>query len=986
MSQMIMQSMCNISMNNMSNMLLPSIQNQVEFQPQQLNQSCNSQRIENSNINQNVSIYAASFAAQSSNQAEIYSASACPSNATESIMLSKQTSKLSKQFESKKLELCSKKLSSESSISQQGEQTKYSSNESEEHSSDQEKLAVKINCYEYYSSSSSCRYYGGKNENNQSNNADNRNCNCNPALACDYNYNQKIAFNNSNSSCFCKGSFSGGFRGFRGFRPSCCCCCCRSRGGVGLTNSYSLSTSDSSSSSSSSNSAIQNDDHFFEFNNFQNITREEAIQPLLQGSIRQILSNGPVVGLYERESEEEWNSFVNKLLAYFGERAGSRAKANEEIKSIMEQHKTELTDLLKDLGLQYGKCNIKEIIAKTESYVPCAAKRELDVAESTLRKNNQNINELRIEGSKVRLSILQGLQKSGKYTQISDLEERISMIIEGRIEELKKLEKKIEGLRLKMLSDSKYLRLQRLQALLKECFEMWEEADKNAGRDIQNNGKKLEELMMEEGNKYIDIIIKRIAASRTTGNVHIHHNLFWEGVDGEVDIAITDDQDREVLGLVEIKSRLYDIAAAFRQSGPLRLKSKKRLIIQSKLVDVPFDVPVFVVTTIPSHSFSLEFESKLKDSLNKYFSNTEPHLIDYSEVYRCLKPIYSNLISPLQWFDLYASKYLIIIDQSGQTQQQQEQQQTSQQQWNPHHHHCHHINSNQNLITKLQRGKALESECCCDEHNMSLETDDDHHDARDYSLLLRDQALLSLDSNRLSSPILSSQPSSDQMTDEEDNDHDEFYDVQNFKDFAIAQKLQNIKLFSLVQTNDEKSWSCQPWPWHQPQPQPQQQDLLLKSNGDFNEFGQDLLLQTQQSQQQQQEQQQQQQQEQQQQRQQDMNSELIVSGKDQQASNEKMNAATEKAKLRIKQMSKLKKSKEERKKKEAITESEENEERREQTEERREPVKKIQKVGYGKAQRLNLKGQQSQVRAKNSPTRQPYDDQIIKNPQTQIQY
>ncbi|KAL4480100.1 hypothetical protein ABPG74_020616 [Tetrahymena malaccensis] len=967
MSQMIMQSMSNMSMNNMSNMLFSSIQNQAEPQPQQLNQSCNSQVIDNSNINQNVSIYAASFAAQSSNQAEINSASACPTNSCESMLLSSQKCKLSKKFESKKLELCSKKLTSESSISQQGEEAYTSSNESEEQSSDQEELAVKNNGYEYYSSSS-CRYYS-LNENNQSNNAGNRNCNCNPALSCDYNFNQKTALENSNSSCFCKGSFSGGFRGFRGFRPSCCCCCCRSRGGVGLTNSYSLSTS-YSSSSSSSNSAIQNDDHFFEFNNSQNITREEAIQPLLQGSIRQILSAGPVVGLYERESEEEWNSFVNKLLAYFGERAGSRAKANEEIKIIMEQHQAELTDLLKDLGLQYGKCSIKEIISKAESYIPCAAKRELDAAESTLRKNNQNINELRIEGSKVRLSILQGLQKSGKYTQISELEERISMIIEGRIEELKKLEKKIEGLRQKMLSDAKYLRLQRLKTLLKECFEMWEEADKNAGREIQNNGKKLEELMMEEGNKYIDIIIKRIGGGRTTSNVHIHHNLFWEGVDGEVDIAITDDQDREVLGLVEIKSRLYDIAAAFRQSGPLRLKSKKRLIIQSKLVDVPLDVPVFVVTTIPSYSFSLEFESKLKDSLNKYFSNTEPHLIDYSEVYRNLKPIYSNLISPLQWFDLYASKHLIIIDQSGQQQQQQEQ---SQRQLHHHHHHCHHINSK--LNAKLQRGKEFESDCCCDEHNMSLETDDDHHDARDYSLLLRDQALLSLDSNRLSSPLLSSHPSSDQMTDEEEeNDSDEFYNVQNFKDFATAQKLQNIKMFSLVQANDENSWSCQPWPWHQPppQPQPQQQDQLVnKVNGEFN----DVLLQTQQQQQQQQ-----------QQRQQEMNTELLISGKDQQAQNDKMNAVTEKAKFSMKQMNKLKKSKEERKKKETKTENEETEERREQKEERREPVKKIQKVGYGKAQRLTLKGQQSQVRAQNSPTRQPYDDQIIKNPQTQIQY
>lgn len=58
------------------------------------------------------------------------------------------------------------------------------------------------------------------------------------------------------------------------------------------------------------------------------------------------MSNGPRVGLYESESEEEWNLFVKNLLAYFGERAGSRAKAIEEIKLMMESNKDELTDLL----------------------------------------------------------------------------------------------------------------------------------------------------------------------------------------------------------------------------------------------------------------------------------------------------------------------------------------------------------------------------------------------------------------------------------------------------------------------------------------------------------------------------------------------------------------------------------------------------------------------------------------------------------------
>lgn len=114
------------------------------------------------------------------------------------------------------------------------------------------------------------------------------------------------------------------------------------------------------------------------------------------------------------------------------------------------------------------------------------------------------------------MSILQGLQKSGKYTESSILEDRIKKIIEGRIQELKTLENKIETLRKRMQSDAKYQRLLRLKSLLKESFELWEETDKNAGKETQSNGKKLEDLMLEEGNKYIDIIIKRIGEGRTT--------------------------------------------------------------------------------------------------------------------------------------------------------------------------------------------------------------------------------------------------------------------------------------------------------------------------------------------------------------------------------------------------------------------------------------------------------------------------------------
>lgn len=92
----------------------------------------------------------------------------------------------------------------------------------------------------------------------------------------------------------------------------------------------------------------------------------------------------------------------------------------------MNQDKTELTNLLTDLGLEYGKCTVNEILSHCESYVPCAAKRELEAAESTKRKNLQNLTELQIEDSRVRTSILSGLHNSGKYTNPKTLTTRLT--------------------------------------------------------------------------------------------------------------------------------------------------------------------------------------------------------------------------------------------------------------------------------------------------------------------------------------------------------------------------------------------------------------------------------------------------------------------------------------------------------------------------------------------------------------------------------
>lgn len=116
-------------------------------------------------------------------------------------------------------------------------------------------------------------------------------------------------------------------------------------------------------------------------------------------------------------------------------------------------------------------------------------------------------------------------------------------------------------------------------------------------------------------------------------NIAIHRGCSWENADGEVDIVLTDAKETKIVGIAEVKARVYDISAAYRQSGPHRSSSKNRILINGKALVAPRDPSAFfVLTTLPKNQFALPFESKLKDSLNKYFLNTQPADVDYDTV------------------------------------------------------------------------------------------------------------------------------------------------------------------------------------------------------------------------------------------------------------------------------------------------------------------------------------------------------------------
>jgi len=60
----------------------------------------------------------------------------------------------------------------------------------------------------------------------------------------------------------------------------------------------------------------------------------------------------------------------------------------------------------------------------------------------------------------------------------------------------------------------------------------------------------------------------------------LHTNIKWEDKNGEIDIVLTEkDSINQVIALAECKCSIYDIAAAYRQSGTQRSLKKNKIII-----------------------------------------------------------------------------------------------------------------------------------------------------------------------------------------------------------------------------------------------------------------------------------------------------------------------------------------------------------------------------------------------------------------------
>lgn len=79
------------------------------------------------------------------------------------------------------------------------------------------------------------------------------------------------------------------------------------------------------------------------------------------------------------------------------------------------------------------------------------------------------------------------------------------------------------------------------------------------------------------------------------------------------------------------------------------------------MVDVLNDARYFIITCVPSNSYYLAFESKLKAELERITKTVAFSDLNSKEIFNALYPKFNNEISPLEWFRLNAKEHVIVI-------------------------------------------------------------------------------------------------------------------------------------------------------------------------------------------------------------------------------------------------------------------------------------------------------------------------------------
>lgn len=365
-----------------------------------------------------------------------------------------------------------------------------------------------------------------------------------------------------------------------------------------------------------------------------------------------ILSSTPKSGLYNGENSSDFENFLLSVYDVFKQEEGPRAEIQKEIKESMLKNKEILNPIF-----QLIDTNVTDPIAKIYQKYKKFCPGELYLQKCKIEKNieimTRDITSLENDGSYLKKSIINGMK--AKNLDVLLIETKISDILTNKKKYLDLSKSQLENTKSQLISDLKYQKWLQLSKILQPFFSKWLNVDSQIGKDANIRGISFEERC--------ETILPAILSLKLhTKDFLLYKNISWINCDGEIDFVITDLLSEKVLALIECKARLFDICYGYDQSGPegRKKQGKKTIKINDKTIEVNQETPCFVVSLIQEHAYQLGFESKLKESLNKY-------LLDYDkewkkeEIYDHLKNKFGDKISPLNWFYKFSKTNLIIL-------------------------------------------------------------------------------------------------------------------------------------------------------------------------------------------------------------------------------------------------------------------------------------------------------------------------------------
>ncbi|KAL4510030.1 hypothetical protein ABPG72_010223 [Tetrahymena utriculariae] len=376
-------------------------------------------------------------------------------------------------------------------------------------------------------------------------------------------------------------------------------------------------------------------------------------QPLYRNLLEKELRRFPSVGLYDGETKEDWDKFVQHLETVYNDIDGERREIIDKVKIELNKRKQYFDDLLSDIGLN---CNtsIRRINNRLSNYICCPEYKQYIDLEANYQKALTLMNQYQLPDSDIKQKILVGLRK--KYSE-DVCQDKLKEVIEKNQKVVQSGKQQLDDLLLQLEANDKYKRQQLMLQELKVYREEWKKVDSNIGKENISKGKSFEDKCLKEG---VDLILRQLKLKKR--NVKVLTNLQWAECPGEIDIAIFDKDQTRVLCLAECKSRLFDLVSGYKQSGPGRSPEKQSIKLFQKNIPVPRDVPCFVLTCLPPNDYFLGIESKVKLDLNKYTLESEFDDINFDEVYNTLRPKYEKQQSPLKWFEKYSETNLFVLN------------------------------------------------------------------------------------------------------------------------------------------------------------------------------------------------------------------------------------------------------------------------------------------------------------------------------------